>query len=131
MIKTQPVPASYQQNEEAKALSLEITPTGEEGEQYYFNWFCNSENSTSGGTKMTAESDSVSSKTTPLTDTLGTNYYYCAVTRVVHGRVSKTVYSDVIPIAITIPLNGKGIESAPYELSKEEDLELLYDLIKR
>ena len=72
-INTQPVSANYKQNAVASALTVAATTSG--GTLTY-QWYSNSSATTSGATELTGQT---TASYTPSTTTLGTTYYYCAV----------------------------------------------------
>ena len=72
-ITTQPVSASYKQNDAATALTVEATASS--GTLSY-QWYSNSTESTEGATAIDG---ATSASYTPSTATLGTTYYYCKV----------------------------------------------------
>ena len=73
-ITTQPVSASYKQN--AAATALTVAATASAGTLSY-QWYSNTTATTEGATALDGET---TASFTPSTATLGTTYYYCAVT---------------------------------------------------
>lgn len=98
-IGTQPVGATYNQNDLATALSISASNgTG-------YQWYSNDSQSTSGATLLT---DQTASTYTPSTATPGTKWYYC----VVNGCTPLT--SNIVSVlvnAVTI-LNAPAISDA-------------------
>ncbi|MCD8099892.1 MAG: Ig-like domain-containing protein, partial [Oscillospiraceae bacterium] len=83
-ITTQPEAATYTYGDAtAEALSVAARVT-DEGTLSY-QWYSNTSDSTTGGTAITGETDTVY---TPKISAVGTTYYYCVVTNTINGATA-------------------------------------------
>lgn len=95
VITVQPTDAEYEQNDTAQALSVEARLDG--GGTLNYQWYQSSTNDITGGAPIAG---AVSSSYKPGTDTVGTTYYYCAVT--VEGT-SAAVTSRMAVVKVNAP----------------------------
>lgn len=119
-------------NEEAKDALVVTAKTPEEGITLKYAWYRNTENSTTGGTLLESNvsEDGLTSYCTPVTAEVGTSYYYCVLSTVSEDTTIASVSTETIKVeVIADKWNGKGTESAPYELSDAKDLQILYDYV--
>lgn len=102
-ITTQPVGATY--TEEDTPVALSIMADGNPEPTY--QWFSNTANSTTGGAQLTGETESTY---TPTTKTPGTMYYYCVVSNTVESVTSDIVAVVVNPLPeFTIQWSVNGV----------------------
>lgn len=102
-ITTQPVGATY--TEEDTPVALSIMADGNPEPTY--QWFSNTANSTTGGAQLTGETESTY---TPTTRTPGTMYYYCVVSNTVESVTSDIVAVVVNPLPeFTIQWSVNGV----------------------
>ena len=89
----QPEDATYEQNETATPLSIEVTgnPNPE------LQWYSNTTKSTSGATAI---ANATNASYTPSTTTVGTKYYYCVATNS-KGSVTSEIATVEVAAAIT------------------------------
>lgn len=97
-IDAQPISAQYFQNDDADALSVEVT--GYPSPSY--QWYSNTSASNEGGTLLSGETNSTY---TPSTTEIGTSYYYCVVT-----NSAGTVTSEVASVVVNPIFEGTKLE---------------------
>lgn len=97
-IDAQPISAIYFQNDDADALSVEVT--GYPAPSY--QWYSNTSASNEGGTLLSGETNSTY---TPSTTEIGTSYYYCVVT-----NSAGTVTSEVASVVVNPIFEGTKLE---------------------
>lgn len=97
-IDAQPISAQYFQNDDADALSVEVT--GYPAPSY--QWYSNTSASNEGGTLLSGETNSTY---TPSTTEIGTSYYYCVVT-----NSAGTVTSEVASVVVNPIFEGTKLE---------------------
>ena len=103
-ITTQPVSADYLQNATAAALSVAASIVNGTTSDYDFTyqWYSNDKESTTGSTKITAESGGTNSSYTPTVTETGTKYYYCVVTATKESE-KLTATSDFAKVTVNGP----------------------------
>lgn len=92
-ITTQPVGATYIQDETPEALSI-VAEAGNSGALSY-QWYSNSSESTEGAEAIDGADDN---EYTPSTTSLGTVYYYCVVTEV---GAEETTTSSIVAVVVS------------------------------
>lgn len=97
-IEAQPISAIYFQNDDADALSVEVT--GYPAPSY--QWYSNTTASSEGGVLLSGETNSTY---TPSTAEIGTSYYYCVV-----SNSLGIVTSDVVSVVVNPPFEGIKLE---------------------
>ena len=97
-IEKQPISAQYFKNDDADALSVEVT--GYPAPSY--QWYSNTSASNEGGTLLSGETNSTY---TPSTTEIGTSYYYCVVT-----NSAGTVTSEVASVVVNPIFEGTKLE---------------------
>lgn len=91
----------YKLNEtDVEKLSVVATANGD----LTYEWYSNTENYTWGGTLVSSDSTF-----TPVTDIVGTTYYYCIVTNTLNNSTQK-IYSNIAKTTVitTTPVNSDG-----------------------
>ena len=109
-ITTQPVGATYDQDDAATALSVVAEACDAISGSLSYQWYSNTSLSNEGGSVITGETDA---SFTPATDEAGDFYYYCVVNQ---GEAS--VVSDAVKVSVEGPEVGVGFEQ---ELSAYTD----------
>ncbi|MEA5011075.1 MAG: S-layer homology domain-containing protein [Angelakisella sp.] len=112
----QPTGATYVQNE--AAADLFVTATVTDGGTLSYEWYSNTNTSTSGGTLVGDNSPTY----TPSTGTIGTLYYYCVVTNTnesVSGDFTTMTTSNIAAVVVNAPPTGSVtgrmyIDETPY-----------------
>ena len=84
-ITRQPQDADYTVGDLAAPLT--VTANVSDGGTLSYQWYSNTTDSSSGGTKLDGETGAAY---TPPTHTAGTAYYYCVVTNTLNGRTAST-----------------------------------------
>ena len=97
-IDAQPISAQYFQNDDADALSVEVTAYPSPS----YQWYSNTSDSNEGGTLLSGETNSTY---TPSTTEIGTSYYYCVVT-----NSAGTVTSEVASVVVNPIFEGTKLE---------------------
>ena len=97
-IDAQPISAIYFQNDDADALSVEVTAYPAPS----YQWYSNTSDSNEGGTLLSGETNSTY---TPSTTEIGTSYYYCVVT-----NSAGTVTSEVASVVVNPIFEGTKLE---------------------
>lgn len=125
---TQPQGGEYEAGSEAKPLLAKVKT--EIGLQYQYQWYCNTQNSTTGGTPLGegVKGSDGSRYYTPDVSHLGSYYYYLGVIASKDTVSSKESFSDVVTVRVnplTNFLPGKGTEQEPYLIGNLEDLKTL------
>lgn len=92
-ISAQPI-ATQTLCQSATPLNLDVTATGGNG-TFSYQWYSHSTNANTGGTLITG---ATSNSYTPLTNTVGTNYYYCVVSQ--NGTLGCSVTSSTAAIVV-------------------------------
>ena len=128
-IKTQPEPASIVEGTE-HTLSIEAA-SPDRGAKLSYQWYINTENSNSGGIK--ADGANQSTYTIP-TSTVGTFYYYCAVSSTLGDDtadlISNTARVDVTAIPGIEKLTGTGTSQDPFRITNVADLLNVKDIVE-
>jgi len=109
-IEAQPISATYEQNE--TAFKLFVSANSTDGGDLSYQWYSNSTNSTVGGTEVGTNSYTY----TPSTVTVGTTYYYCAVTNTNNEATTNktaTATSDAAAVTVNAPGGTTQIVPAP------------------
>ena len=101
-ITTQPVGATYMQNDVATALAVVAEACTELADPLTYQWYYNTTASNEGGTAI---SGAIDASYTPSTGNIGVLYYYCVV---MQGAASVT--SDAVAISVEGPEVGVGFE---------------------
>ena len=118
-ISEQPTSATYVQNE--TPINLLVLANNTDGGSLSYQWYCNTTNSTVGGTPVTSSSIN---GCTPSTAMVGTTYYYCVVTNTNSEATTNktaTATSDVAAVTVnapggtTSPIEITGFEAIPDE----------------
>lgn len=120
-----------------ESLSVEVKANGNVGASTKYQWYKNTEDSSSGGTLIPG---ATSSSYTPDVSEIGQNYYYCRVRYTLEATTNTTsknmrssdVYSDTACVTVTAaPLSwdGEGTEEFPYLIKSSSDLEELRDKV--
>jgi len=106
-ISEQPTSATYLQN--TAAISLLVLANSTDGGTLSYQWYCNTTNSTVGGTPVAS---TYINACTPSTALVGTTYYYCVVTNTNNKATNKTATttSDIVSVEV-IPTGGTIIRS--------------------
>lgn len=103
-ITTQPVSADYLKGATATDLSVTASIVNGTTSDYTFKyqWYSNDKESTTGSTKITAESGGTNSSYTPTVNETGTKYYYCVVTATKESE-ELTATSDFAKVTVNGP----------------------------
>lgn len=102
-IEAQPISATYEQNE--TAFKLFVSANSTDGGDLSYRWYRNSTSSTVGATEVGTDSYMY----TPLTDTVGTTYYYCVVTNTNNDATrnkTATATSQIATVTVEAPSGG-------------------------
>lgn len=101
-ISTQPASAEYVTGATATALSVGVTFNNATESDYTvtYQWYENTTNSNTGGTKI---SEATAASYIPTLSSTGTTYYYCVVTAEKEGSENLTATSDVAVITVSDP----------------------------
>lgn len=96
------------------AAALEVTATVGDGGTITYEWYKNTENSTTGGTKLNVTTPMY----TPATDTTGTTYYYCVVKNTISdngdgGTKATTATTKAAKITVEKSATEKLAEAKP------------------
>lgn len=86
-------------------------------------------NAAAGGSVVASRRDGNTSTCTPATDSFGTKFYYCVITRAVDGYYAPNTVSQVAQIKVS-PFEGAGTEELPYKIASLEHLQTLAQLVK-
>lgn len=128
-IKTQPEPASIVEGTE-HTLSIEAA-SPDKGGKLSYQWYINTENSNSGGIR--ADGANQSTYTIP-TSSVGTFYYYCAVSSTLGDDtadlISNTARVDVTAIPGIEKLSGTGTSQDPFRITNATDLLNVKDIVE-
>ncbi len=103
-ISGQPQNGTYTQGNPATALSVAASVS--DGGTLSYQWYKNASNSVAGGTPVGTNSTNY----TPVTNTIGTLYYYCVVTNTntgVSGIQSATATSGVAAVTVNALVNAE------------------------
>lgn len=130
VIDSQPADAVYEKGAEAEPLQVTVKPTQEAGEQFFYTWYRNTSGKAEGGSTVEGTPIENGSSCIPSTDKIGTEYYYCVITRMVNGYTAERTVSDVVSVTIRVDLDGKGSEEEPFLVKTPEDLTKLYTVVK-
>ena len=99
-ISEQPTSATYLQD--TVAIDLLVLANSTDGGSLSYQWYCNTTNTTVGGTPVASSSINAC---TPSTSTVGTTYYYCVVTNTNEAATNKnaTTTSDIAKVTVNPP----------------------------
>ncbi len=124
-----PNKASYVTGVEASRLTC--TAKGTLGGKLTYQWYRNTENSNSGGSKIEG---ATKASFVPPTNEVGIYYYYCEVYDTQQGITSKNAaVSECVPVTVTaldLGMEGTGTEENPYKITKHQDFEKIRDVVK-
>ena len=136
MINVQPEDANWREGTlEADMEPLSIrTVKVQNGESYEYTWFCNTEESLKGASILNGEtisSDGRWSQYIPDTSKAGNYYYYCMVAKKdAAGAVQASAISQGAEVKILFQdFNGSGSENDPYQITSQDDLTILYNIV--
>ena len=110
-ITTQPVGATYMQNDVADALTVSVDACDNISGTLSYQWYSNTTASNDGGTLISGAEDA---SYTPPTDVAGVFYYYCYIMQ----GTDAGVVSDVVAVSVEGPEVGVSFEQ---ELSAYTD----------
>ena len=137
MVEVQPEAVVYREGtatEDITPLSVHMAEV-KEGESYEYTWFCNSTQETLREATMlsgeTVTDDGRTSEYKPDVSQAGTYNYYCIIAKKdAEGNVLASTVTNVAKVAVVVSsLQGSGTEKDPYQMSSQEDLTALYNLV--
>ena len=146
IIVTQPVGGEYKQGNTAENITVVIEGVENviTGRTFEFQWYQNSEQSTTGGTAVDEphiisyyNKGGYKDSLVPETNEVGDFWYYCVIREFGTNAEGETIYSepavtDCVLIRVMetgIELEGRGTEDDPYLIGSYEELKQLHDLV--
>ena len=131
---SQPQSAEYEAG--SGAMPMVVKPKVVFGHTYEIQWYCNTENSTVGGTPIDGAIalSGFGSSYLPDISQPGTYYYYAGIKAKIKDLKSDEVFSDIAVIKVN-PLEnfleGKGTEDSPYLIADIGDLNAIKEKVEK